>query len=288
MAAEQTATELKKEKRKFWHHSQLDGRLLQAYHREYAYPRHGHDHYVICLIEQGVQSFTHKGTKYITPPSGLILINPGVIHTGESASEQGFQMRCLYPTMAHMQTAVRQLTSRHKTSPFFRAVRIDDPAAMFSVRTLHRALSHNGDPLEVESRFLSTLTKLINRYGELGSVERPLGKEHTAVQQAKTYLEESFDQPISLSDLAEHVALSPYYLLRVFHAEVGLPPHAYLQDVRVRRAQQLIELGRSLADIALAVGFSSQSHLTRRFKQVVGLTPGHYARQIQKNRKSLP
>lgn len=269
------------DKRKFWHNSQLDVSLLRAYHREYAYPRHGHDHYVICLIEQGVQSFTHKGTKYVTPPSGLILINPGVVHTGEPASERGFQMRSIYPTLAHMQTAVHQLTGRHNAIPYFRDVRLDDPAATHSVWALHEALSQNGDPLEVESRFIATLAQLIKRFGEVRPVERPLGQEHTAVQQAKAYLEDHFDQPISLSDLADHVALSPYYLLRVFHAEVGLPPHAYLQDVRVRRAQRLIELGQPLADVALAVGFSNQSHLTRRFKRTVGVTPGHYAGQIQ-------
>ena len=276
------------EKRKFWHNSQLDVSLLRAYHREYAYPRHGHDHYVICLIEQGVQSFTHQGTKYVTPPSGLILINPGIVHTGEPASDGGFQMRSIYPTVEHMQTAVHQLTGQHNAIPYFRDVRIDDPATTHSVWALHEALSQNGEPLETESRFMATLAQLIKRYGEVRPVERPLGQEHTAVEQAKTYLEDNFARPISLSDLADHVALSPYYLLRVFHAEVGLPPHAYLQDVRVRRAQRLIELGQPLADVALAVGFSHQSHLTRRFKRIVGLTPGHYAGQIQMPHGSLP
>ena len=268
------------DRRKFWHNPQLDVRLMHAFHREYAYPRHGHDHFVICLIEHGVQSFTHKGTKYVTPPSGLILINPGIVHTGEPASAHGFQMRCIYPTEAHMQTAVTELTGHPNAVPFFREVRIDDPAANHDIWALHDALSQNEDPLEAESRFIATLAQLIKRYGEVRPAERPLGQEQTAVQQAKNYLADRFDQPVSLNELAEHVALSPYYLLRVFHAEVGLPPHAYLQDLRIRHAQRLIELGTSLADAALAVGFSSQSHLTRRFKQIVGMTPGQYAGQI--------
>ncbi|MCB0032661.1 MAG: AraC family ligand binding domain-containing protein, partial [Anaerolineales bacterium] len=89
---------LAKDQRQFWHNPQLDVSLMQAYHVEYAYPRHSHDYYVICLIERGVQSFTMQGSKYVTPPRGLILINPGVVHTGEAATEQGFQMRCIYPT----------------------------------------------------------------------------------------------------------------------------------------------------------------------------------------------
>jgi len=180
-----------------------------------------------------------------------------------------------------MQTAVHQLTGRHNAIPYFRDVRIDDPVATHSVWALHKALIEDADPLEIESRFIATLAQLIKRYGEVRQVERPLGQERDAVRRARLYLENNFAQPISLSDLAEQVALSPYHLLRVFHDEVGLPPHAYLQDVRIRRAQRLIELGYALADVALAVGFSSQSHLTRRFKQIVGVTPGQYASQVQ-------
>ncbi len=269
-----------KEQRKFWHNPQLDVSLLHAFHVEYAYPRHSHDHYVVCLIERGVQSFTLKGTKYVTPPSGLILINPGMVHTGEAATEQGFRMRSLYPTVAHMQAAFYELTGRHQTVPYFKEVRVDDLAATRSVFALHEALANEANPLECESRFMATLAQLIKRYGDGRSTEQRLGNEHRAVQQARRYIEAHFTEPISLSDLAEHVALSPYYLLRVFRAEVGMPPHAYLQDVRVRRAQRLIELGKPLAEVAFAAGYSSQSHLTRRFKQIVGVTPGQYATQI--------
>lgn len=272
-----------KEQRKFWHNPQLDVSLLHAFHVDYAYPRHSHDHYVVCLIERGVQSFTHKGTKYVTPPSGLILINPGVVHTGEAATTQGFRMRSLYPTTTHMQSAVYQLTGRHQAVPFFKDVRVDDPAATRSVFALHSALTNHVNPLECEARFITTLAHLIKRYAEIRLDEPSPGNERRAVKQVRRYIEAHFSERISLNDLAELVAFSPYYLLRVFRIEVGMPPHAYLQDVRIRRAQRLIELGKPLADVAFEVGYSSQSHLTRRFKQIVGLTPGQYAHQILSN-----
>jgi AraC-like DNA-binding protein len=90
-----------------------------------------------------------------------------------------------------------------------------------------------------------------------------------------------FCQGISLTQLADHVSLSPYYLLRVFRAEVGMPPYTYLESVRIRHAQRLIEAGIPLAEVAVEVGFSSQSHLTRRFKQIIGVTPGQYAQQLR-------
>jgi AraC-like DNA-binding protein len=70
-------------------------------------------------------------------------------------------------------------------------------------------------------------------------------------------------------------------LLRAFRAEVGMPPYAYLESVRIRRAQQLIEAGKPLAEVAAEVGFSSQSHLTERFKRIIGVTPGQYAKQLR-------
>jgi AraC-like DNA-binding protein len=270
----------KKEWTKSWHNPPLDLGLLQAFYVEHAFPRHSHDYYVICLIERGFQSFTHKETKHFTPPGGVILINPGVVHTGEAADQHGFEMRCLYPTMAHMQRAVFELTGRHQALPFFSEVRVDHPWAMNSVLALHQALTEEASALECESRFIWTLAQLIKRYADLRAPEQKLGQERKAIQQARRYIDEHFDQGISLTELADHVSLSPYYLLRVFRAEVGMPPYTYLESVRIRRAQRLIEAGKPLAEVAVETGFSSQSHLTHRFKQIIGVTPGQYAQHL--------
>ena len=190
-------------------------------------------------------------------------------------------MRSLYPSMTHMQSAVFELTGKRHHAPFFRDVRVDDVDATQSMFALHQLLISDADPLECESRFLSTFALLIKRYAELRPVEQRLGNERHAVQQARCYIETHFSERIRLTDLANHVALSPYYFLRVFRQEVGLPPHAYLQNVRIRQAQRLIERGTSLTDVAFAVGFSSQSHLTRCFKRFVGVTPGQYAGEFR-------
>jgi AraC-like DNA-binding protein len=179
-----------------------------------------------------------------------------------------------------METAVFELTGHHQGLPFFKDVRIDQPWATHSVLSLHKALLQGTNALESESRLLWTLTQLIKRYADIGSNEQPLGKAKKAIQQARDYIDEYFAEGITLNQLAQQVALSPYYLLRLFHAEVGMPPYAYLESVRIRHAQRLIEAGKPLAEVAIEVGFSSQSHLTRQFKKIIGVTPGQYAQQI--------
>lgn len=267
---------------KIWHDTRLNVGLLQAFYVHHAYPRHSHDYYVIALVERGVQSFTHQGTKYITLPGGVILLNPGAVHTGEPASEQGFEYRALYPTTAHMETAIFELTGHHQTLPFFMDVRVDHRWAMNSVLALHKALVQGTDVLECEARFTWTLAQLIKRYADIRADEQRLGKEQKAIRRARRYIDENFAQGISLGQLAEHVSLSPYYLLRVFRAEIGMPPYTYLESVRIRHAQRFIEAGQPLVEVAFAVGFSSQSHFTRHFKQIIGVTPGQYAQQLRK------
>jgi AraC-like DNA-binding protein len=134
--------------------------------------------------------------------------------------------------------------------------------------------------LECESRFTWTLAQLIKRYADVRHGEGRVGNERTAIRRARQYIEEHMVEGISLKELAQHVSFSPYYLLRAFRAEIGMPPHAYLESIRIHHSQRLIELGKPLADVAAEVGFSSQSHMTHRFKQIIGVTPGQYAQRL--------
>jgi AraC family transcriptional regulator len=97
------------------------------------------------------------------------------------------------------------------------------------------------------------------------------------VQRAVRYIEAHHARDIGLRDIAEAAHYSPYHLARLFKQSMGLPPHRYLIQVRVRSAHALLSMGTgrpSLAEIAAASGFSDQSHLTRHYKRALGVTPG--------------
>lgn len=130
--------------------------------------------------------------------------------------------------------------------------------------------------LERESRFLKTFTYLIAHYADLSLNLRAVKKESRAVKQVREYLEAHYEQDTSLEQLAHLTNLNPSYLVRVFHKSTGLPPHAYQTQVRIRHAKELLLQVKSISDVALAVGFADQSHLTRHFKRYVGTTPGQY------------
>jgi len=74
--------------------------------------------------------------------------------------------------------------------------------------------------------------------------------------------------------------MSRYHFVRAFSRVVGMTPHAWQLDQRIVRARGLLEQGMSLADAALQLGFSDQSHFQRAFKQRVAATPGEYRRMV--------
>ena len=74
--------------------------------------------------------------------------------------------------------------------------------------------------------------------------------------------------------MAPVLVLPRHHLIRAFRRETGLTPHAYLVDVRVRRARDRLRRGEAPSAVAAATGFSDQAHLTRAFKARFGVTPG--------------
>jgi AraC-like DNA-binding protein len=94
------------------------------------------------------------------------------------------------------------------------------------------------------------------------------------LQRIRDYIEEHPAENIELETLAEIAGLSKWHFARAFKQSVGTPPHFYLIQRRLERAQELLsETDLSLGQIALKSGFSDQSHFSRRFRMFVGVTP---------------
>lgn len=97
-----------------------------------------------------------------------------------------------------------------------------------------------------------------------------------AVATVKRYIEDHYSDTIKLDDLARLVGLTRFSLSKRFRQRVGVSPYQYVCQVRVRRAQTMMEEGRQLTEIAGEVGFFDQSHLARHFKRLCGMTPRQY------------
>ena len=96
---------------------------------------------------------------------------------------------------------------------------------------------------------------------------------------ARDYIIEHYNQPVTLTDLVRVSRLSRSYLIRSFRKLTGMAPHEFLLHTRIRHAREQICRGLSMLEIAQDTGFADQSHFTRCFKAIVGITPGRYRRR---------
>jgi AraC-like DNA-binding protein len=101
-------------------------------------------------------------------------------------------------------------------------------------------------------------------------------REKTAVHTARDYLSDNYETDIGLEELASIAGLSRAHLIRAFRKEFHITPHAYLTDVRIRRARRLLRSGEMPAEVAALCGFADQAHFTRHFKARTGVTPGQF------------
>jgi len=130
-----------------------------------------------------------------------------------------------------------------------------------------------GKGLFSRQEILERIEKTLSRSRRLGTEAQRL------VHQAMAYIHEHYHESIARHDIASHLCINEQYLSRCFSKEVGIGPMAYLSRYRIQQAKHLLSCGEfSITQVALDVGFSSQSYFSRLFQQEVGITPSAYQR----------
>jgi len=106
----------------------------------------------------------------------------------------------------------------------------------------------------------------------------PYHDRRSLTAQIRSYLDTHIADPADLVTLGRRFGISPFALLRQFRAQTGLSPYEYHLLLRICRAKQRLAAGLPIAQVAVETGFCDQTHLTRHFRALVGLTPGQYIR----------
>lgn len=100
--------------------------------------------------------------------------------------------------------------------------------------------------------------------------------EDKVFEDIKQYLNDNFQQNISLTDLSNIFNLNSFYIIRLFKTNLNITPHAYLINIKINKAKELLKAKYSIVDTALECGFVDQSHMHRNFLKLVASTPKEY------------
>lgn len=252
--------------------------LLQATFRTRTFARHAHDRFAIGIIEAGSLAFRYRGQRVLAPAGWVNLAFPGEPHCGQPADAQGWTYRMFYLEPDWLYGVARELDPTIQELPFVPAGAVWDPELAKQILELHRLCeTPTADSLERQCRLVSLVQDVLQRHS-VAPGERLLRRVRGAVEIARNWIEEAFETSIQLEQLAVLSGMNPFRLVRSFTQTLGLPPHAYLVQVRLRRAADLLRQGVAPARAAVEVGFSDQSHLNRHFRRAFGITPGVYQR----------
>lgn len=266
---------------RFWRAPRFGGRLelSRGIGVTHVYPWHWHEEVQISAVEDGAGFLSFRGAEHPTPPGSLLFVPPGEVHTNRHATPAG----CTYRTMNIQTGLVTRVLGGQEGAELAFSLRqpvVFDRELFRLFTATHTRLEEQPSRLSSEILLLRLVEEMARRTAHLRVCDEGRG-ERRAIQRVREYLAQNYAESVSLEGLSKVANLSPYYLHRIFTREVGLSPHAFQMQVRIARAKALLTEGKPLRTVAAETGFSDQSHFTREFKRIVGLTPGAYRSDLR-------
>ena len=265
---------------RMWRPDDLGGlELLRATVSEFAFHPHAHEEFFIALTEDGLVTPTYRGDTHVVGAGDLIVLNPEEPHAGGPPAQCSWTYLAVYPPPDLMRGVMAEFPGDRLTMPEFSGDVVRDREIVAGLRRFHRLSEQPGSSLlERQAHLVEALVALVGRHAASPRAPRPPGREPIAIGRSKEYLQEHAAENVTLEALSRFAGLSAFHLCRVFRQTVGMTPHAYQTQVRIRRAKSLLRAGLPITMVAGQAGFYDQAHLTRHFKRIVGLTPGRYLR----------
>jgi AraC family transcriptional regulator len=230
-------------------------------------PKHSHRHGGLCLVLQGRYTEYYGQTVLECKPSSVKFHPAGEAHSDVYGNESVHSFIVELPSEWLKRMDASALVGN---SPLLYK---NSSLAWLMMRL--RAEFHSVDdesPLVIEGLVLELIAETSRSRRRL-----PAGQPPPWLKRAKELLYEQFSHPLSLALIAKFVGVHPVYLAHSFRRYYRLSIGAYLRQRRIEFAcHQICTSNDSLAEIALAAGFSNQSHFTRTFKRVTGISPAKY------------
>jgi AraC-like DNA-binding protein len=263
---------------RYWNATGVDG--LSCLHADFTthdYAPHQHDAFVIAVTESGGSEFKSRGRSDEARESVLLVFNPAEPHSGRMGWSTRWRYRSIYLTQPAVEVVTADLGIA-RPAYFMRNV-LGDADLITAFTRLHRSLDDGHDPLEEREFLVASFGQLFARHGDGARSIPSAPRDEAAVSRVATRMvSRHAESGLSLNEMGLWVDMTPFQLIGLFKRTIGLTPHAYLTQLRLKSAIRQLKAGAPIAEAALASGFYDQSALTRHFKRSFGITPLQYQR----------
>jgi AraC family transcriptional regulator len=239
-----------------------------------------HESACIAVVTQGTFQYRTTDGVAVLAPGAVLLGNAG--HCFECGHEHGVGDRCLalHFTPEYLEAIVAAVPGARRSQ--FAVPHLPPSPALIPLIAAAEAARDDGDAAALEELALRLAGAVAATFaGRRRAASRPSPRDERRITAALRRIEARAHEPMALADLAGAAAMSPYHFLRSFRRVVGMTPHQYLLRTRLHRAAvRLLRSEQPVAAIAFEMGFNDLSPFNRRFRRLMGSTPGAYrARQ---------
>jgi AraC-like DNA-binding protein/mannose-6-phosphate isomerase-like protein (cupin superfamily) len=266
-------------------HSQTDNaniRLVKGTNISHTFPCHIHKSFSLGIVKKGQRVIRVKGEQHIVSSNECFMINPHQPHSCSLEGKTGHDYWVISINPQLLRNVFREIGGKDAV-PYFSQVKITDSSIINRLAAWleKRARMELTDWDELTN----ILGELVLRYGDEKISVQPPQIRHSVVMLASEYIEANLTEVVRLDEIAATVHISPFYLNRMFQKEIGIPPYTYLLQTRIKKSLELLLQTNSITEVTHHLGFSDQSHFTRLFKRIIGITPKRF---LDLHRTSTP
>ncbi len=256
------------------------------------YPVHWHDEFEIIMIKKGKMSFNIDLKTIVVSEGDLVIIKPRVLHGFGQYNNIPAESNTMVFSLSMMNSQVTDACSMKYLTPLLEG-KLDFPTVIHPSDVCYKNISncfynmkkiyHDADSffeLNIKSELFKMFYYLFKEYCTEYSSTPGSNSEATTIKKIIEYIQNNYQQTITIAALAEVAGLSEHYLMRYFKSYMGITCVDYINEYRLNIATHLLaETDYPVGIIAEKCGITNASYFNRLFKKTYGITPKEYRRK---------
>ena len=238
---------------------------------------HSHDFFELLFVIQGSGNIKIDGGIFMVTQGDLLLINPHVIHEEESDNQNPIYLAFLGVDNFTIDDMEENCFLHPLSSPIVKLNQHRSKIQNLILELIHETSHQIKFHEEMSNSILSTLIVTIQRI-LLSDVEETTGN----CKKIKEFIDYNYHENMSLDSLSKTLYVSKHHLSHMFKNEFGTSPIKYLIQKRMLAAKELLETtDKSIADIAVCVGYDDVTYFSQIFKKFTGYSPRAYRKTFR-------
>ena len=246
---------------KFYNARELE--LVKGTEVNHDFPKHTHEKCCIGLVENGDLVLDVKGETYNLEKDDVYLINSREEHRITSTSRTGFS----YIVICFSNKDINK--------------KIFSKSVVQNKELSQKILNFCDDVIESKLLVKEKLDSLLESIESGVESDDDFEIVDEKINSAIDYININVQEKVCLKRIAENSYISKYHFLRLFENKVGLSPHRFHIQQKIKLSKKMIVKHNVLTNIGIDLGFTDQSHFIRTFKKYTGITPREYKKSYE-------